>query len=171
MISFDQFCSLQRASFVMRDRFLGRLVAGYDFLRINQNVSVYQKVRGMLHRACLAVGLARLQSFERPWRAELKHAPRQREAATVLLWAVGLDSAQIRSACLCWRQENEDRLDLLPVLLTDCADFAFYSRLGWQVEYLPRLGSEGDEYLSIKSRYLAWRYRSAKIQQLAICRN
>jgi hypothetical protein len=46
------------------------------------------------------------------------------------------------------------------VLITPLSDFAFYSRLGWLVEYLPKLGND-EAYRERKRRYLAWRYRDA----------
>jgi hypothetical protein len=49
----------------------------------------------------------------------------------------------------------------VPVLVTDVADFAFFSRLGWLVEYVPALSTPADDYGERKRRYLAWRYRDA----------
>ena len=46
-----------------------------------------------------------------------------------------------------------------PVLVTDVADFAFFSRLNWLVEYVPSLSTPADGYSEHKLRYLAWRYR------------
>ena len=46
-----------------------------------------------------------------------------------------------------------------PVLVTDVADFAFFSRLNWLVEYVPSLSAPADGYFEHKLRYLAWRYR------------
>jgi hypothetical protein len=45
------------------------------------------------------------------------------------------------------------------VLVTDVADFAFFSRLNWLVEYVPSLSAPADGYFEHKLRYLAWRYR------------
>jgi hypothetical protein len=47
--------------------------------------------------------------------------------------------------------------------VTNVADFSFFSRLGWLVEYLPALSSPADGYAERKKRYLAWRYRDAPI--------
>lgn len=46
----------------------------------------------------------------------------------------------------------------VPVLVTDVADFSFFSRLGWLVEYVPSLSTAGG-YAARKERYLAWLYR------------
>jgi hypothetical protein len=48
-----------------------------------------------------------------------------------------------------------------PVLVTDVADFAFFSRLGWLVEYVPPLSAPAGEYAGRKQRHLAWLYRDA----------
>jgi hypothetical protein len=47
------------------------------------------------------------------------------------------------------------------VLVTDVADFAFFSRLGWLVEYLPKLSGEGQAYELRKARFIAKLYRDA----------
>lgn len=52
---------------------------------------------------------------------------------------------------------------LIPVLITDQADFAFYSRLGWLVEYLPHLPGSGESYFDRKLAYLAWRYQNVPV--------
>lgn len=51
-------------------------------------------------------------------------------------------------------------LQFIPVLETGISDFAFYSRLGWLVEYLPNLDGNG-AYVAQKKHYLAWRYKGA----------
>jgi hypothetical protein len=49
----------------------------------------------------------------------------------------------------------------VPVLVTNVADFAFFSRLGWLVEYVPALSAPAGGYAERKQRHLAWRYRDA----------
>jgi hypothetical protein len=49
----------------------------------------------------------------------------------------------------------------VPILVTDVPDFAFFSRLGWLVEYVPTLAPPAGDYAERKRRYLAWRYRDA----------
>jgi hypothetical protein len=56
---------------------------------------------------------------------------------------------------------------VIPVLITDQADFAFYSRLGWLVEYLPNLRGVGEAYDDRKVQYLAWRYQDACVLPLS----
>jgi hypothetical protein len=53
------------------------------------------------------------------------------------------------------------------VLITNHADFAFYSRLGWLVEYLPNLRGVGEAYDDRKAHYLAWRYQDASVLPLS----
>ena len=55
----------------------------------------------------------------------------------------------------------------IPALITNHADFAFYSRLGWLVEYLPNLRGVGEAYDDRKAQYLAWRYRDASVLPLS----
>lgn len=55
----------------------------------------------------------------------------------------------------------------IPVLITDQADFAFYSRLGWLVEYLPHLPGSGESYFDRKLAYLAWRYQDVPVIDLS----
>ena len=59
---------------------------------------------------------------------------------------------------------------LAPVLVTDVADFAHFSRLGWLVEYLPRFhgDAQAQAYRQHKQAYLAWRYRDACIVQFRV---
>jgi hypothetical protein len=56
---------------------------------------------------------------------------------------------------------------VIPVFITDQADFAFYSRLGWLVEYLPNISGIGEAYDDRKAKYLAWRYQDACVIPLS----
>jgi hypothetical protein len=66
---------------------------------------------------------------------------------------------ELRSACGRIRQLQTGSPGWAPVLVTDVADFAFFSRLNWLVEYVPSLSAPADGYCGRKLRYLAWRYR------------
>jgi hypothetical protein len=98
-----------------------------------------------------------------PWPARLKHAGQRKNAKPLLVWAVGADRDTIRKAC----PGLSDLLDTLPgfapVLVTDVADFAFYSRLAWLVEYLPSIGGDGESYRDRKVRLIARLYRGAPV--------
>src|SRR5690606_34408057 len=91
----------------------------------------------------------------------LKHAPVADEATTLLIWALGVERDVLRQSCEAIARRLEAGPALAPVLVTDVADFAYYSRLAWFVEYLPELSGEGPSYRERKRRHLAWRYRDA----------
>jgi hypothetical protein len=97
------------------------------------------------------------------WLPTLKHAPWSENAKTLLIWAHGVERDHLRQACGTFVRRLEGHAALVPVLVTDVADFAYFSRLGWLVEYLPELSGEGQSYRERKRRYLAWRYRDAMI--------
>jgi len=65
----------------------------------------------------------------------------------------------LRSACDKIRKLQTGSPGWAPVLVTDVADFAFFSRLNWLVEYVPSLSAPADGYFARKLSYLAWRYR------------
>ena len=95
------------------------------------------------------------------WLPTLKHAPKATDARALLIWAPGTRRDELRLACEGFSRRLKDNTSLAPVLVTDVADFAYFSRLGWLVEYLPELSGEGSSYKERKRRYLAWRYRDA----------
>jgi hypothetical protein len=70
-----------------------------------------------------------------------------------------IDRDELRSACGRIRELQTGSPGWAPVLVTDVADFAFFSRLNWLVEYVPSLSAPADGYFEHKLRYLAWRYR------------
>lgn len=115
------------------------------------------KVGRMLRVLCLS----RARYLAQPWRSGLKHVPCPPQATPLLIWSEGQDRQLVRDACEGMTLLLNDREEFLPVLVTDVADFAFYSRLGWLVEYLPELSGTGPSYRDRKRRYLAWRYRDA----------
>ncbi|TCF96632.1 hypothetical protein BZM26_36505 [Paraburkholderia strydomiana] len=98
-----------------------------------------------------------------PWLPTLKHRPVSADVKTVMIWALGADRHQLRAACEGLAKKLQGSDDLAPVLVTDIADFAFYSRLGWLVEYVPSLSGEGPSLHQRKRAYLAWRYRNATV--------
>ncbi len=96
-----------------------------------------------------------------PWPVRLRHADGTGDAKPLLIWAIGTDGATLRQACEGFAALQHSLPDFAPVLVTDVADFAFYSRLGWLVEYVPELDGVGDAYAARKLRLLATVYRDA----------
>jgi hypothetical protein len=125
--------------------------------------SVWRRVRDLLASA----GLISPHVTPYPWSSTLKHRPVSADVKTVMIWARGADRDQMRAACEGFSSRLQGSDDLAPVLVTDIADFAFYSRLGWLVEYLPSLSGEGPSLRERKEAYLAWRYRDACIVPLS----
>jgi hypothetical protein len=81
----------------------------------------------------------------------------------LVIWAVGTDRETLREACTNLSERWDSFPGFAPVLITDVADFAFFSRLGWLVEYLPRLAGQGEPYEERKLKYLARLYRGAPV--------
>jgi hypothetical protein len=98
-----------------------------------------------------------------PWPASLRQASTSAGAKTLLIWAVGTDRDTLREACAGFARLLKSPPGFAPVLITDVADFAFFSRLGWLVEYLPELSGEGEEYGKRKVRFLARLYSGAPV--------
>jgi hypothetical protein len=94
-----------------------------------------------------------------PWLTELKHVDYGNTPRPFLIWAMDIDRDELRTACVQIRQWQSGSPGWAPVLITNIADFAFFSRLKWLVEYVPSLSAPADEYANRKLRYLAWRYR------------
>jgi hypothetical protein len=125
-----------------------------------QRRTLYRRFRKSLGRLLRQLHL-RPATVVEPWLAGLKHVDNKEGARPLIIWAQDIDRDELRQAC--------HRIDTLlgslpgwaPVLVTDVADFAFYSRLGWLVEYLPSLNEPADNYFERKRKYLAWRYRDA----------
>lgn len=101
------------------------------------------------------------------WRSSLKHARQEEGGRPLLIWGVGAERDLLSPACQGLARHLEATPGYLPVLVTEVADFAYYSRLGWLVEYVPNLSGEGESYRERKLAYLAWRYRDALALPLA----
>lgn len=127
-----------------------------------ERLSVYRRLRALIGRFLRAVGL-RPQPAVEPWIAALKHAQSNDTARTVLIWALDTDRDTLRRACRKLVPLFAEESDLAPVLVTNVADFAQFSRLGWLVEFVPALSSPAERYAERKLRYVAWRYRDALI--------
>lgn len=102
--------------------------------------------------------------FGSAWSPRLKHVPAAQDAKVVLFWAVGeYEKQDLRLALAGQLERFKSQGGGLGVLVTNIPDFAFYSRLGWLVEYLPTLSGTHESYAQEKLRYLAWRYRGADV--------
>lgn len=94
-----------------------------------------------------------------PWLTELSHVEYSSAPKPLLIWALGIERDRLRSICDGIGKLQSGSPGWAPVLVTDVADFAFFSRLNWLVEYVPSLSAPADGYFEHKLRYLAWRYR------------
>lgn len=120
---------------------------------------IYWKMRWLAGR--LLYFLERIGIIRRgKWPAALKRATKPNNARPLLIWAIGTDRETLREACQGFRV-LDTLPEFAPVLVTDTADFTFYSRLGWMVEYVPAIAGEGEPYDQRKVKYLAWLYRDA----------
>ena len=97
------------------------------------------------------------------WPVSLKQAHSKPGARAYLIWAVEVDRDELRDACQRFVEWQRSMPQFAPVLVTDVADFAFFSRLGWLVEYLPTIAGEGDAFESRKARFLARNYQDAPV--------
>jgi hypothetical protein len=98
-----------------------------------------------------------------PWPVSLRQNSTSPKSSPLLIWAVGTDRETLREACTKLQEQWDAFPGYAPVLVTDMADFAFFSRLGWLVEYLPRLAGTGEPYEERKLKYLARLYCGAPV--------
>jgi hypothetical protein len=131
--------------------------------------TLYRRVRRQLGDILRRLHLRPSPVFE-PWLAGLKHAKFDDASRPLLIWAVGADADQLRASCRGLQKVLDSTARWAPVLVTDVADFAFYSRLGWLVEFVPTLSEPGGDFGQRKQRYLAWRYRHAPALPIAVGR-
>lgn len=103
-----------------------------------------------------------------PWLASLSYVERDADATPLVIWALQSDRDRLRESCLGIESLLSEMSGYSPVLITDVADFAFYSRLGWLVEFVPDLNAPARHYAERKRRYLAWRYRDAPALPLSV---
>lgn len=138
------------------------LVGRYALERPPMPPGLYWRMRwlaGWTLRWLEGVGLWRPD----PWPVRLKLAAGAPKAKPLLIWAVGADRASLRTACESLSHLAESFPGFAPVLVTDVADFAFFSRLGWLVEFVPRLAGDGHSYDERKLRFLARLYQGAPV--------
>ena len=118
------------------------------------------RLRSVLGRILRLLGLRPTRPLE-PWMPGLQHVVRREEPKPLLIWALDTDRETLRAACRGFETLQSAMPGWVPVLVTDVADFAFFSRLGWLVEYVPALSAPAGRYAERKLQYLAWRYRDA----------
>jgi hypothetical protein len=126
---------------------------------VPQKVRVYRFLKFLLVR--MRILKNRYGSFK--WTPKLKHISEYTGDGVVVVWAVGAYEKKALEARLLAIKETGFSEGVVPVLITNVADFAFYSRLGWLVEYVPELSGVIGSYAEKKLNYLAWRYRDAKV--------
>jgi hypothetical protein len=126
----------------------------------SETMSLYRRLRRAVGRILRELGLRRTPPPE-PWLQGLNHVEYSDGARPLVIWGLGMDCDTLRAACRNFKMLQAAAPEFVPVLVTDVADFAFFSRLGWLVEYVPTLSAPAGGYAARKRRYLAWRYRDA----------
>ncbi len=102
------------------------------------------------------------------WPTSLRHSPAGARDRPYLIWAVGTDHETLRKACNGFVELGSTLPGFVPVLVTDVADFAFFSRLGWLVEYVPEVQGAGTSYAARKTRFIARLYGDAPVVPVSI---
>lgn len=138
----------------------------YELLPQKTAAEWHKRFNQKLGRLLRVWGLSRGWYRTRPWLSGLKHASAG-GSITLLIWSDVTDTESSRTACAAFQRFLPAHPQYVPVLVTPLADFTFYSRLGWLVEYLPQIPGEGPDYTERKRRYLAWRYRHAEVVLLS----
>lgn len=149
------------------------LVSKYEILprpvllTVRSGVPLRTRVYRWFRDLLLRLRLIKPSQTAMAWSPRLKHIPVDEDARVVLFWAVGqFDKETLRlelAAALERFKSQGSGAGVLGVLLTNVPDFAFYSRLGWLVEYLPVESEVFGTYSHKKLRYLAWRYKHAEV--------
>jgi len=135
-----------------------------------EELRLHRRLRKNVGRLLRRLGLIRRPPASplEPWLTELSHVDYGNAARPLLIWAMDIDRDELRSACDKIRKLQTGSPGWAPVLVTDVADFTFFSRLNWLVEYVPSLSVPADEYFARKLRYLAWRYRDVPALPIAV---
>ena len=159
--------SLRRHLNQLADDFDTGLSQRYDLqFWTPEKLSLYRRLRKTTGRVLRWLGLMR-QPYAppppppppEPWLTELSHVDYGSAAKPLLIWALDIERDKLRSACDRIRKLQARSPGWAPVLITDVADFAFYSRLSWLVEYVPSLSTPADRNPVRRLRYLTWLYR------------
>ncbi len=169
MMQVNDFVALQQV-FRETGKMPSALVSKYEILPrpvllsarcgVPLRIQVFRWLRDVL----VGFGVIKPGEFGTAWSPKLKHVPVEPKAKVVLFWAVGAyDKQDLRLALASQLERFKLQGGGLGVLVTNVPDFAFYSRLGWLVEYLPELSGTHESYAHERLRYLAWRYRGANV--------
>ncbi len=146
------------------------LLCRYDLLREKPSGSLsdrwFRRVKSML----ASFGLVRPHITKYSWQPTLKHAQANVYSSTLLIWAIGVGREDLRVACEGFMNRLEAESGIVPVLVTDVADFYYFSRLKWLIEYVPELSGISPSYRDRKQHYLAWRYRDALVVPASVGR-
>ena len=135
----------------------------YDLLRNKPPATLGARIRCMALRGLASLGLTAPPVTKFAWLPTLKHAQPDGEYRTLVIWALGFERVELRRCCEGFVKRLDAVSGVVPVLVTDVADFAYFSRLKWLVEYVPDLSGDGPSYRERKQRYLAWRYCDALV--------
>ena len=138
------------------------LAARYLIKRSPRPKGLYWQLRGIVGSIVRWLE-ARWPWRKDPWPVSLKQQPTDPQAKPLLIWGVGTSRETLREACTNLSERWDSFPGFAPVLITDEADFAFFSRLGWLVEYLPQLAGQGEPYEERKLKFLARLYRGAPV--------
>lgn len=155
--------ALRRELAALADATEWDLLVRYDLLGKKPPRSLQDRVFRLARGWLAAAGLMPPHVTKYSWLPTLKHVPLAAEVKTLLIWAPGVGRDELRQACEGFATRLKGSTSLAPVLVTDVAAFAYFSRLGWLVEYLPELDGEEQSFRERKRRYLAWRYRDAVV--------
>ena len=126
----------------------------------HDDLSLYRRLRSYIGRLLRWLRLRRERPLE-PWLPRLKQDAFGEGAKPFIIWALDIDRNALRTACQGFKTLQNELSGWVPVLITNVPDFAYLSRLGWLVEYVPTLSEPASCYASRKLCYLAWRYRDA----------
>ncbi len=129
---------------------------------VGERRTLCRRLRRALGRVLRAVRLRPTAPVE-PWRVDLEHAGCGDPVRPFVIWAIGADRQRLAQACVGFRRMLQDSPGRVPVLVTDVADFRAFSRLGWLVEYVPRLSEPASAYGNRKLRHLAALYRDVPV--------
>ncbi|RQH10060.1 hypothetical protein [Paraburkholderia dinghuensis] len=143
------------------------LLTRHDLLRDKPASTLAGRVWWRIRRLLASGGLMAPHVTPYPWLPTLKHRVVAADVKTLVIWAPAANRDELRAACEGFSKKLSKQDSPVPVLVTEVADFAFYSRLGWLVEYLPELSGDGPCYRQRKQAYLAWRYCDACIVPLS----
>jgi hypothetical protein len=139
----------------------------YELRRPPMPPGLYWQLRWLVGCTLRCLEWMKLKKPDR-WPVSLRHSPAGYRARPYLIWAMGTDEETLRSACSGFVELGPDLPGYVPVLVTDVPDFAFFSRLGWLVEYVPEVHGAGTSYATRKARFIARMYDDAPVVPVSL---